>query len=199
MEKEIWKPICGFENWYEVSSFGRVRSLDRTVYFKNSKGKRTYKGKILKQKYHYGYAMVNINKNKKLFCLYVHRLVAETFLPKPSDKNVVNHIDGIKSNNNVNNLEWVTHKENNIHARKLGLHHNNVSGLLEYVNGLKKPIVAIKNNKVIATASCSRDLALFLLNNKILKDVNVETVARAIRKSANAGKPYHNIFFQHLN
>ena len=53
MKKEIWKEIEGFEGFYEISNLGRVRSLDRIVYFKNNKGKREYKGKILKQKYHF--------------------------------------------------------------------------------------------------------------------------------------------------
>ena len=199
MKKEIWRPIHGFEGWYEISSFGRVRSLDRTVYFKNNKGKRTYKGKILKQKYHNGYALVNLNKNKKLSVLYIHRLVAETFLVKQDEKCVVNHIDGVKSNNNVDNLEWTTSRENNIHARKLGLRHDNVEGLLEHVNSIKKAVIAIKDNKIIARADCSRNLALFLLKNGFWKNVNPETAARHIRKAVNTGKPYHNIFFQNLD
>lgn len=68
-----------------------------------------------------GYLMVNITVNSKEYNASVHRLVAETFIPQPEGKNVVNHIDGNKMNNNVHNLEWVTYKENTKHAIETGL------------------------------------------------------------------------------
>lgn len=198
-EKEMWKPIIGYEGWYEISNFGRVRSLDRTVYFRNGKGQRDYKGKILKQKYHNGYAMVNLNKNKKLEVVYIHQLVAKHFLEKVEGKNVVNHKDGIKSNNFYRNLEWVTSKENNLHARQMGLHKDNVSGLLEHIDSLKKEVAAIKNNKLITIQDCSRSMAVFLLENNYIENVSIETAGRAIRKCANNGKPYRGIYFSYKN
>lgn len=196
-KKEKWLPIKGYEGFYEISNHGRVRSVDRIVYFKNNKGKREYKGKILKQKYHNGYAMVNLNKNKKLEVLYVHRLVAEHFIPKIKNKNIVNHKNGIKSDNYYKNLEWCTSRENNIHANNTGLHKNNISGLIKYTNSLKKQIIAIKDNKLLAIKDCSRDMALFLLENNYIENAQIATVARNIRKSATENKPYYNIYFSY--
>lgn len=196
--EEIWKDIKGYENWYQISSFGRVRSLDRTVYFKNGKSKRDYIGKILKQKYHNGYAMVNLNMNKDLKVLYVHRLVAEHFLENPNNLPVVNHIDGIKSNNNVLNLEWCTYSENNIHAVNTGLRHDNIDGLIKYTNSLKKKIIAIKDNKFITCQNCSKDMAKFLLLHGYINNSSIETIARACRKCANSGNTYHGINFQFI-
>lgn len=67
-----------------------------------------------------GYVMVRLWKNNASVSKLVHRLVAETFIPKIEGKHEVNHIDGNKTNNNVKNLEWCTRQENNIHAKKLG-------------------------------------------------------------------------------
>lgn len=193
---ETWKDIIGYEGFYQISSLGRVRSLDRTVYFKNNKGCRKYIGKIIRQKYHNDYAMVNINKNKEMETLYIHRLVATHFVENPDNKNVVNHIDGVKSNNEYDNLEWVTQAENNKHALDMGLRKNNIDGMLQYIDSLKKTVIAIKDNKVIALKPCSRELAIWLQENEYVKNARMETVARAIRKKANDGTSYHNIYFQ---
>lgn len=196
--KEVWKPIKDYEGWYEVSDMGRVRSLDRTVYFKDNKRSRDYKGKILKQKYHYGYPMVNLLRNKEVAVLYVHRLVAETFLNKIENKDWVNHKNGIKSDNRVENLEWCTPSENSIHAKELGLHKDNVSGLIAYSDTLKKKVVAIQNNQIKYTAECSKDMALLLLSEGVLENVNIKTVGRSIRKSASEGTQYKGFFFQYI-
>lgn len=199
MKDEKWLPIKGYETFYEVSNYGRVRSLDRTVYFRNDKGSRDYKGKILKLKYHNGYAQINLLRNKHLKTMNVHVLVAKHFLEKIEDKPWVNHKDGIKSNNHVSNLEWSTPSENNIHAVEMGLRNNNIDGLLGYVDSLRKKVTAVKNNKVIAVKDCSRDMALFLLKEGYVSEVSINTVGRAIRKSASSGFPYKNIQFQYIN
>lgn len=196
--KEIWKPISGYEGFYEISSKGRVRSLDREIIFRNG-NKRKYIGKILRQKYHNGYAMVNLNKNKECETVYIHQLVAKHFIGERPKNLVVNHKDGIKTNNNVENLEYITSSENNMHANNLGLHKNNVSGLKTYTDTLKKKLVAIKDNKIILTASCSREMAIEMLKRKIIKDVTIETASRAIRKSAQTGRQYKNHNFQYID
>lgn len=106
---EIWRKIEGFEN-YEVSNLGNVRSL------KNKKVKIL---KLIKRET--GYIFINLYKNKKIHHKSVHRLVASTFIPNPQNKFQVNHIDGDKTNNKVENLEWCTAKENSQHAWNTGL------------------------------------------------------------------------------
>lgn len=109
---EIWKPVVGFEGLYEVSNFGRVRSLKRN----------TTSGKIMTNEVnHKGYCRVTLTKNNKWKHFSVHRLVAEAFIQNPQNKSQINHIDGNKSNNSVENLEWCTASENQIHARLMGL------------------------------------------------------------------------------
>ena len=128
---EIWKDIKGYESMYQVSSFGNVRSLTR----KSSNG--IYKGRMLKPAIiGRGYLKVLLSKNNKQKMKMVHRLVAETFLPNPSGKKFVNHIDGDKTNNNVSNLEWCTAKENT--------HHANINGLTNHKT--KKNIAQAKIN-----------------------------------------------------
>lgn len=112
MKEEIWKKTTVCEN-YEVSNFGRVRSVDRVCYKQGHK--RSLKGKVLsKLKHNDGYLMVAPNGKHQL----VHRLVALSFLDGPGEE--VNHKNGIKSDNRIENLEWCSHKDNIIHARKSG-------------------------------------------------------------------------------
>lgn len=106
---EVWKKIKGFEN-YEISNFGRVKSLPKKL--KNKYGYFFSKEKILNSNIGFGgYRYQKIND--KTFA--IHRLVALHFLEKPIDKNIVNHIDLDILNNNISNLEWVTQRENNHH------------------------------------------------------------------------------------
>lgn len=197
MKFEIWKDISNYEGFYQISNKGRVRSLDRTVYFKNG-NHRDYKGKILKQKYHNGYAMINLNKNKKMETLYIHKLVAQSFLDNPLNLKVINHKNGIKIDNCVENLEWCTFSYNNKHAIINNLRTNNINGLLETNNKNKKRIALIKDNKILVIKDCSRELAIYLLENKLINNASIETIARTIRKSANMGKSYHSYFFQFI-
>jgi len=114
---EKWKSIKGFEGIYEVSSLGRVRSLDRKIPYKD--GFKQAKGKLMKlTKNRLGYMVVTLQKDRKRYFSIVHRLVAKAFIPNPENKREVNHIDSIKDNNNVNNLEWSTRKENMDHWQK---------------------------------------------------------------------------------
>ena len=106
---EIWRDICGYEGLYKVSNFGRVKSL----HFGREK--------LLKAGVsNTGYANVSLTKNKTKKNFHVHVLVAGAFLPNPEGKREVNHIDGDKTNNRVENLEWVTGSENTRHAIQNG-------------------------------------------------------------------------------
>ena len=109
--EEIWKPVNNFEGLYEVSTFGRVRSIARS----------TTRGGIRKISLCRGYEFVRLCKNGIHYNAKVHRMVAEAFLPKREVANEINHIDGNKRNNHVSNLEWCTPKENMQHSKQLGL------------------------------------------------------------------------------
>lgn len=108
MTEEIWKPVVGYEGLYEVSSYGRVRSLDRY----DSKN-HFCKGRILRlQTAGRGYLSVDLSSNGKTKRFLVHRLVAEAFIPNPYNLPEVNHLDEDKTNNRVDNLEFCNHKYN---------------------------------------------------------------------------------------
>lgn len=110
----------GYEGLYQVSNFGNIKSLARPVDRANYK--RWLNTRVLSpHKNCYGYMVVTLRKNKKHLGLQVHRLVAKAFIPNPYKKRCVNHKDGNKTNNHVDNLEWVTHQENTIHAWETGL------------------------------------------------------------------------------
>lgn len=116
MQKEIWKSVKGYEGIYEISSFGRVKSLGR----KGSGA--SIKDRILKPGLSTsGYLFYNlcINNNPKIH--QAHRLVALHFIPNPENKKEVNHIDADKHNNFVDNLEWATPSENIRHGLRMGI------------------------------------------------------------------------------
>lgn len=113
MKDEIWKDIRGFEGYYQVSNLGNVKSLDRIIVRSNN-SKYTSKGKMSNPvKHKDGYHRVNLRK-EGVHIRLVHRVVMESFIG--TSKLQVNHVDGNKSNNNLLNLEYVTHLENMNHA-----------------------------------------------------------------------------------
>ena len=115
MEQEQWKPIERFNGEYEVSNFGRVRSMKK------------YRGmtaRIMPQTIQRkGYYAVTFHMNNKAYCRKVHRLVIEAFTPNPDNLPCINHIDGNKLNNHIDNLEWCTYQHNMQHAVHTGLTH----------------------------------------------------------------------------
>ena len=112
MTEEIWRPVVGYEGLYEVSSLGRVRSLDRYVKYSNGRIN-LHKGRILSPgKDTNGYLFVILTCNGKHKLIRVHRLVAQTFISNPDDLIEVNHKDEDKTNNSVDNLEWCDRKYN---------------------------------------------------------------------------------------
>lgn len=111
MKKEIWKPIPGYEGLYEVSNFGRVRSLR----FGKIRIIKSHKDKL-------GYRHIRLIKDEKRKMYLVHRLVAMAFIPNPDNLPIINHKDENPDNNSSENLEWCTYQYNNAyghHGEKL--------------------------------------------------------------------------------
>lgn len=139
--EEIWKTISGYEGFYEVSNYGSVKRLEH-----KDKVGHTYKERILKPyKNNLGYCHVHLSKQGKAKWFLVHRLVAEAFLEKPSDCNIVNHLDNNPSNNNASNLEWTTYKGNMQWAAKQGRMKGCPANLDKAREAHKIPVVAIKD------------------------------------------------------
>lgn len=116
---EKWRPIVGYENYYEVSDWGDIRSLSRRVKCRGGKF-RTIDGQIRPSTFnnHTGYMSVLLSKDNKQKRFLIHRLVAEAFIPNPDNLPQVNHINEIKTDNRVENLEFCDSKYNNNYGTK---------------------------------------------------------------------------------
>lgn len=121
------KEVKGFPN-YLISNLGYVISKEQKV--KNKQGYRVRKGKILKPSYSRGYKMIGMYKDGKLYSKSLHRLLAINFIDNPNNLYSVNHKDGNKLNNDIDNLEWLSLRDNIRHA---------------WATGLSKPYKRIKN------------------------------------------------------
>lgn len=116
MENEIWKDVVDFEGCYQISNIGRLRSMDRIV---GKKSPRFQKGVIIKLcTAKSGYQYLDLHRDNLDFGTNIHRLVAMAFIPNPKNKPQVNHKNGIRDDNRVENLEWATLSENHLHAYK---------------------------------------------------------------------------------
>lgn len=119
MKKEIWRSVKGYKSLYQVSNYGRIKRLNYERYDKFY-GNVKIPEKIIKGATKDGYKQVALFKDGIRELVFIHRLVAITFIPNKENKLFVNHKDSIRSNNYVDNLEWVTAQENSIHAHKSG-------------------------------------------------------------------------------
>ena len=146
---EIWKGVSGLEDRYEVSTLGRVRSLP--IESKFGCRVKKYPGCILRLRYDKrGYLTVTLNlgqKKKKGY--FVHRLVADSFIPRIVGKNIVNHKNGIRDDNRVENLEWCTTSENNFHAYRVLGRKSPSAGKYGKDNPKTKIVLQIKDGVVI--------------------------------------------------
>lgn len=118
----VWKDVVGYEGIYEVSKCGQVRTKEGKTTSNARYKKRVWKQRILKQKVSKDdTCRVSLWRNGKERTWLVHRLIAKAFIPKVEEKDYINHIDGNRLNNHVDNLEWCDHTENNNHAFDNGL------------------------------------------------------------------------------
>lgn len=178
---EIWKDIPGFENRYQSSTFGIIKSLKCELggSYKNKKP-RNKSERILKPWTNKkGYFIVGLGEKKGNRFL-IHRLVAITFIPNPDNKPFINHKDGNKSNNKVENLEWVTAQENTRHAFDSGLHKNHLKGenafnaILTNKKVLeirKMRIDGFKNHQICKKYGLTKAHISNILNNRCWKSV----------------------------
>ena len=178
MKKEVFRDVLGYEGLYQVSNYGRVKSLERKNIFycglRKKHLERPTKEKILNyNKSNRGYLQVCLTKDGKPKTYTVHRLVAKAFLPNLKNKKQVNHIDGNKENNNIDNLEWVTSSENNKHA---------------FITGLNKPHNMRKVNQYDLQGNFIKQwnsIIDFLKENNLnLKNSNITTCCKGKRKNA---------------
>jgi hypothetical protein len=138
---EVWKDIIGYEGLYQISNYGEIISL----YFGNNKKLKLYKGS-------HGYLCINLHKDKKQYVYLVHRLLYESFYNvKSTRKNVIDHIDNNKLNNNLLNLQYITNRENSSKDKKSKTGYSNIylnsgSYLVRLrINNVKKSIGTFKN------------------------------------------------------
>ena len=175
---EEWKAVVGYEGFYEVSSYGRIRSIDRYVKtgILHSEVK-LQKGKLLKlNRKRDGYLSVDLCKENKIKTMSVHRIVALAFIKKPEGKDVVNHINLDKTDNRVKNLEWVTCRENTQHAAKNGV----------IYGGLRKLVRCCETGD---TFSSSYKAAEWLNKTKFHYSKQIDSMAKNIRACCQGKRP----------
>jgi hypothetical protein len=151
-EYEYFTDIAGYEGVYEVSSFGRIRSVKRLAKTKN--GYRTLKSQLIaKTVNRFGYNIVSLWKNGESKNKKVSRLVCTAWHPNPEKKKQVNHIDTVKTNDYYRNLEWSTNKENHDHAVDTGLrkscipvivYNSKTKELVGQFNSIKRASIGVK-------------------------------------------------------
>lgn len=160
--EEIWTAIVGFEGIYQVSNFGRVRSLSRRI--KTHGASYRYTKEKLMKIHHFdtGYCYVVLSKDGRSKNVLLHRLVAMHFIPNLENKPEVNHRDGDKDNNFDWNLEWVTPSENIRHSYRIGLEKPSSHQHMMNMNNLalpkvKKAVKCVETGQVFESMKCAAE------------------------------------------
>lgn len=149
--EEVWKDIPNFEEYYQASTIGRIRSKDRYTNYKNNGTLALRKGKLLSPKTtNKGYLEVGLTVNGKLYHKRVHQLIALTFIPNPNNFTQINHINENKTDNRVENLEWCTAKQNveaYHESRTLIYQYSSKGELIKVWNSITKAAKSIGGDK----------------------------------------------------
>lgn len=156
--KEVWKPIVGYENYYEVSNLGNVYSKGKEYIDTLGRHQKKLPRNVCVHIGTIGYKCVDLNANGVNVQKHIHRLVAEAFIPNPENKATVNHKDGNKLNNDISNLEWATFGENNKHAVDTGLKQSPWTGVYGINHPQSKSVVQLdKKGNIINTFVSARE------------------------------------------
>lgn len=145
MSKEIWMPVNGHEGRYEVNNNGVVKALSKI----KAGGTQVYPERILKPSKVSGYLGVSFCRLGTKMFVSVHRVVAKAFIPNPQNKPCVNHINGIKNDNRVENLEWCTYSENEKHSYSVLNKVSSGFGRTGSKNTLSKKVKQIKDGVTV--------------------------------------------------
>jgi hypothetical protein len=148
--KEVWKDVVGYENRYSVSSLGRVKSKDLSIIRSNG-WPLNRKSKLMTQSIETnGYNCISITNDSGIKkTKVVHRMVAMAFIENTHNKPCVNHKNGIKTDNRIYNLEWVTYSENTIHSFTHGLSKPWLLGMFGKLHNRSKPVLQMTKNGTI--------------------------------------------------
>ena len=169
---EIWKEIKGYEGLYEASNLGNIKRLPSVIRYK-SNGTRNYPGKMLTQEQMLdGYLRIVLSKNGCHKRFMSHRLIAETFIPNPNNKPYINHKNGIKSDNRIENLEWCSQEENEQHA----------------VNVLGKTMVG---KTYPCKILCIDTGIVYKSMSKCVKEIGNNACIEGLKKAIKANRKYH--------
>ena len=181
--KEEWKDIIGYEGLYQVSNLGRVKSINRVVYYNDGR-KFNYSSKILKvniNKRNYNNNIVHLYKNGIRKAIPVHRLVATSFIVNNDNLPEVNHIDGNRNNNKVENLEWSSRKDNMKHAFDNGLinniginHGNNIYAESQIIEVKKLLLLKLPHKQIEEITGVKKGTIEQISRNKQWKHITIK-------------------------
>lgn len=171
---EEWKPISGYEDLYQVSNWGRVKSLN----YNKTKQEQILKQATNKQ----GYQQICLFKDGKGKTFQVHRLVTNAFIPNPNNLPQVNHIDEVKTNNHISNLEWCTAEYNTNFGTRTKRQAKAISG--ENHPNIKQIIQLTLDGEVVKIWDCISDV-----NRKLgYHQSNISNCCKGKRKTSNGYK-----------
>jgi hypothetical protein len=176
LPNEIWVPVKGYESYFHVSNLERVKSLGRVRNSKNGSINYWHERMLKGSRVGLGYRGISVRlENNKYATRMVHRMIAEAFIPNPYNKPFINHINGIKDDNRIENLEWCTQQENVQHSYATGLQISNFLGRKDDLSPVAKPLQCIETGvKYHSAAHASRELKL--------QDAHIASVCRGVRK-----------------